>query len=109
MAQKRCHLRNRRRRRGRHRRRRVRDLGEYAPRLDWRPAQWLPAYLVGLGLISWQGGFGDGVGRIPMWWDMALVAAFALGIYAWAIRVALPADAIEQNIEDVEVVDEGGH
>ena len=24
-----------------------------APRLDWRPAQWLPAYLVGLGLISW--------------------------------------------------------
>ncbi|WP_431677735.1 APC family permease [Kitasatospora sp. KL5] len=80
-----------------------------APRLDWRPAQWLPAYLIGLGLISWQGGFGDGVGRIPMWWDMALVAAFALGIYAWAIRVALPADAIEQNIEDVEVVDEGGH
>ncbi|MCU7825604.1 APC family permease [Kitasatospora sp. DSM 101779] len=80
-----------------------------APRLDWRPAQWLPAYLVGLGLISWQGGFGDGTGTIPMWWDMLLVAAFALGIYHWAIRVALPADAIDQNIEDVEVVDEGGH
>ncbi|WP_030272169.1 APC family permease [Streptomyces sp. NRRL B-24484] len=80
-----------------------------APRLDWRPAQWLPAYLVGLGLISWQGGFGDGTGTIPMWWDMLLVSAFALGIYHWAIRVALPSDAIDQNIEDVEVVDEGGH
>ncbi|MEV8096990.1 APC family permease [Kitasatospora sp. NPDC085879] len=80
-----------------------------APRLDWRPAQWLPAYLVGLGLISWQGGFGDGAGTIPMWWDMLLVAVFALGIYHWAIRVALPSDAIDQNIEDVEVVDEGGH
>ncbi|GAA4993693.1 APC family permease [Kitasatospora paranensis] len=80
-----------------------------APRLDWRPAQWLPVYLVGLGLISWQGGFGDGTGAIPMWWDMALVAAFSVGIYHWAIRVALPADLIDENIEGVEVVDEGGH
>ncbi|MFI9332495.1 APC family permease [Kitasatospora sp. NPDC052868] len=80
-----------------------------APRLDWRAAQWLPVYLVGLGLISWQGGFGDGRGNIPMWWDMGAVAAFALAVYFWAIRVALPADAIEQNIEDIEVVDAGGH
>ncbi|MFG3055859.1 APC family permease [Kitasatospora sp. NPDC048239] len=80
-----------------------------APRLDWRAAQWLPVYLIGLGLISWQGGFGDGRGNIPMWWDMGAVAAFALAVYFWAIRVALPADAIEQNIEDIEVVDAGGH
>ncbi|MFF2351505.1 APC family permease [Kitasatospora sp. NPDC058115] len=80
-----------------------------APHMDWRAAQWLPAYLLGLGLISWQGGFGEGTGRIPMWWDMAAVAAFSLVIYYWAIRVALPAEIIERNIEDVEVVDEGGH
>ncbi|MFD0279790.1 APC family permease [Kitasatospora sp. NPDC127111] len=79
-----------------------------APRLDWRAAQWLPAYLVGLGVISWQGTFG-GQGNIPMWWDMVVVAVFAFAIYFWAIRVALPADVIEQNIEDVEVVDAGGH
>lgn len=60
-----------------------------APRLDWRAAQWLPVYLVGLGLISWQGGFGEGRGNIPMWWDMGVVAVFALGVYFWAIRVAL--------------------
>ncbi|MEV0530652.1 APC family permease [Kitasatospora sp. NPDC050463] len=80
-----------------------------APRLDWRAAQWLPVYLVGLGLISWQGGFGEGRGNIPMWWDMGAVAVFALAVYFWAIRVALPAEAIEQNIEDIEVVDAGGH
>ncbi|MFI6444642.1 APC family permease [Kitasatospora sp. NPDC050543] len=80
-----------------------------APRLDWRAAQWLPVYLVGLGLISWQGGFGEGQGNIPMWWDMAAVAGFALVIYFWAIRVALPAEEIERNVADVEVVDAGGH
>lgn len=79
-----------------------------APRLDWRAAQWLPAYLVGLGVISWQGTFG-GQGHIPMWWDMVVVSVFALGIYFWAIRVALPADVIERNVEDIEVVDAGGH
>jgi len=80
-----------------------------APQLNWKAAQWLPAYLLGLGVISWQGGFGDGTGNLPMWWDMAAVAVFAVAIYYWAIRVALPAEAIERNIEDVEVVDEGGH
>ncbi|MBD0671769.1 APC family permease [Streptomyces sp. CBMA156] len=80
-----------------------------APRLSWKSAQWLPPYLVGLGLISWQGSFGDGTGTIPMWVDMALVAVFSLVIYYWAIRVALPTEAIEQEIADVEVVDEGGH
>ncbi|MFD8754236.1 APC family permease [Kitasatospora sp. NPDC059577] len=80
-----------------------------APRLNWKAAQWLPVYLLGLGLISWQGGFGDGTGRIPLWYDMGIVAVFALGIYYWAIRVALPAEEIEREVADVEVVDAGGH
>ncbi|MFE4355816.1 APC family permease [Kitasatospora sp. NPDC056800] len=80
-----------------------------APRLSWKAAQWLPPYLIGLGLISWLGGFGDGIGRIPLWTDMALVSVFSVAIYYWAIRVALPAEEIEQEVADVEVVDEGGH
>ncbi|MEU8923338.1 APC family permease [Kitasatospora sp. NPDC048545] len=80
-----------------------------APRLNWKAAQWLPVYLLGLGLVSWQGGFGDGTGRIPLWYDMGIVAVFALGIYYWAIRVALPAEEIEREVADVEVVDAGGH
>ncbi|AEW92439.1 MULTISPECIES: APC family permease [Streptomycetaceae] len=81
-----------------------------APRLDWKAAQWLPVYLIGMGVISWQGGFGDGSkGNLPLWWDMAVIAVFSLGIYYWARATALPAPEIERNIADVTVVDEGGH
>lgn len=79
-----------------------------APRLDWKAAQWLPVYLLGMGLVSWLGGFG-GQGTIPLWWDMAIVTVFALGIYYWARSTAVSQEAIEQNIEEVAVVDEGGH
>ncbi|MEU5015026.1 APC family permease [Streptomyces sp. NPDC021749] len=79
-----------------------------APRLDWKAARWLPVYLIGMGLISWQGGFG-GQSHIPLWWDMVIVAAFAVGIYYWARASAVPAEEIEQNIEEVTVVDGGGH
>lgn len=81
---------------------------DYAPKMDWKSAQWLPVYLIGIGLVSWQGQFG-GAGNIPLWIDIALVAAFALGVYYWAIATSLKTAAIERNIEDVEVVDEGGH
>ncbi|WP_042383734.1 APC family permease [Streptacidiphilus melanogenes] len=80
----------------------------YAPKMDWKSAQWLPVYLVGIGLVSWQGQFG-GTGNIPLWVDIAIVAVFALGVYYWAIATSLKAAEIERNIEDVEVVDEGGH
>ncbi len=81
-----------------------------APQLNWRAAQWLPVYLLGMGLISWEGGFGDGSqGNLPLWWDMALITVFSLVVYYWARATALPAAEIERNISDVEVVDEGGH
>jgi amino acid transporter len=61
------------------------------PPLDWKSAQWLPVYLIGLGIISWQGQFSGGAvkpplntGHIPFWWDMVIVAVFSLVIYYWA-------------------------
>ncbi|WP_042367023.1 APC family permease [Streptacidiphilus neutrinimicus] len=80
----------------------------YAPKMDWKSAQWLPVYLVGVGIVSWQGQFG-GTGNIPLWVDIAIVAVFAVAVYYWAIATSLKAAEIERNIEDVEVVDEGGH
>ncbi|MGV9246162.1 APC family permease [Streptomyces sp. NPDC003710] len=79
-----------------------------APRLDWKSAQWLPAYLVGLGLISWQGGFG-GQAHIGLWWDMLVVAAFSLGIYYWAKATASRPQEIERSIEEVVVTDAPAH
>ncbi|WP_028808444.1 APC family permease [Streptomyces canus] len=80
-----------------------------APRLDWKAAQWLPVYLVGLGLISWQGGFGGGSGRIGLWWDILLIAVFSLAIYYWARATASPAAEIERSIDEVAVTDAPAH
>jgi amino acid transporter len=67
------------------------------PPLDWKSAQWLPVYLIGLGIITWQGQYAGGAvappvntGRIPFWWDMLVVAAFSLAIYYWAQATKLP-------------------
>jgi amino acid transporter len=64
------------------------------PPLDLRSAQWLPVYLIGMGIISWQGQYsGGGTGNtnnIPLWWDMVIVTAFSLVIYFWAQAVKLP-------------------
>jgi hypothetical protein len=66
------------------------------PPLDWRSAQWLPVYLIGMGIISWQGQFNGAAssdkhplpptstGNLPFWWDMVVVAGFSLGIFFWA-------------------------
>jgi len=69
------------------------------PPLDWRSAQWLPVYLIGMGLISWQGQYSGGAiqapvntNNIPFWWDMVIVAAFSLVIYFWAMATKLPRD-----------------
>ncbi|MFF2143304.1 APC family permease [Kitasatospora sp. NPDC058190] len=81
-----------------------------APRMDFKAGQWLPVYLVGMGIISWQGTFGVGArGNLPLWWDIAVVALFSLLVYYWALSVSLPAEDIERNIRGVEVVDAGGH
>ena len=65
------------------------------PPLDWKSAYWLIPYLIGMGIISWQGQYGggappDNTGRIPFWWDFLVVAGFSLVIYYWAIYTGLP-------------------
>jgi hypothetical protein len=67
------------------------------PPLDWKSAQWLPVYLIGMGIISWQGQFAGGAvlaplntNRIPLWTDIGVVAVFSLIIYFWAQATKLP-------------------
>ena len=70
------------------------------PPLDWKSAQWLPVYLVGIGIISWQGQFGpDNTFRIPFWWDLLIVAVFSLVIYYWAMAVKLPREEMLNLVE----------
>ena len=67
------------------------------PPLDWRSAQWLPVYLIGMGIISWQGQFSGGAvaapvntNNIPFGMDLLVVAVFSLVIYYWAMATRLP-------------------
>jgi amino acid transporter len=77
---------------------------EERPRLGRKElvaASWLPVYIIGMGIISWQGQFSGGAvlaplntGRIHLWWDILFVAVFAVAIYIWAYFAALPRDEI---------------
>jgi len=76
------------------------------PPLDWKSAQWLPVYLIGMGIISWQGQFSGGAvlapvntGHIPFWWDMVVVAGFSLIIYYWAQYTKLPREEMLDLVE----------
>jgi amino acid transporter len=74
------------------------------PPLDWKSAVWLPVWLIGMGIISWQGQYSGAPSsdkhplpptntfHIGFWWDMLVVIAFSVAIYLWAMRTKLPRD-----------------
>lgn len=76
------------------------------PPMVWRSAQWIPFYLIGMGIISWQGQYSGGAvaaplntGHIHFWWDMAVVAAFSLVIYYWAQAARLPRETTLELVD----------
>ena len=80
------------------------------PPLDWRSAQWLPAYLIGMGIISWLGQYPDAAvtspgappintNTIPFGWDFLVVVGFSLVIFYWAQWAKLPRAEVERLIE----------
>ncbi|MFC6162573.1 APC family permease [Kribbella jiaozuonensis] len=86
---------------------RVFKLNPIMPQLDLRAAQWLPAYLVGMGLIVYLSDFGPLKHPwFPLWWDMLVTAVFSLVIYFWALAVALPAEQIQRMVDQVVLPEE---
>jgi amino acid transporter len=85
-------------------------LNPIKPQLDFKAAQWLLPYLLGIGLITYLGSFGPMKSpTLAFGWDMGTVAVFSLVIYYWALAVALPTERIQSMIEEVVVIEEGGH
>jgi amino acid transporter len=81
---------------------RVFHLNTHNPVMQWRAAQWLPVYLIGLGVIVYLSPYGPLKNPvIPLWWDIAVVAVFSLAIYYWAMAVALPTAEIEHMVNEV--------
>jgi amino acid transporter len=74
------------------------------PNLQWRSALWTWPWLTGIVLIGYLGRYGTGATDIiPDWWDLATVTAFALAIYYWAVRLALPSEYVQAAIAADEV------
>jgi uncharacterized membrane protein len=80
------------------------------PKLDakaWRAASWLPVYLIGMGIISWQGQYAGGgvlapinTNNLPLWWDLVVIVAFSLGIYYWAMYTKLPREEMLELVNE---------
>lgn len=80
--------------------------------IDWRAASWIVPWLAGLAVISWQGQY-NGVpptvfgvtllatGRIHLWVDLGILAAFSLAIYYWALFVAMSQDKVAAAVREV--------
>jgi len=72
----------------------------------WKAASWLPVYLIGMGIISWQGQYSGGAvlapvntNNIPLWADLGIIAAFSLVIYYWAMYTKLPREEMLALVE----------
>jgi amino acid transporter len=83
------------------------DLNPTKPVLNWNAAQWLPVYLIGVGVIVYLSSFGPMDNPVfDDWWGMIVVAAFSLVIYYWALAVALPTEEITRMIDEVVMPEE---
>ncbi|MDQ1604768.1 MAG: hypothetical protein QOE01_2613 [Actinomycetota bacterium] len=83
------------------------NMNPIQPVFNWRSAQWLPPYLIGMGLIVYLSDFGPlDSPWFPLWWDMVVVAVLSLIIYFWAMSVCLTTERIEQMIGDVVIPEE---
>ena len=81
-------------------------MNEVKPVLDWKAASWLLPYLLGMGAIVYLSDFGPLKHPVfPLWWDIVAVAVWSVVIYAWAMRVALSRERIEEMIGDVYIAE----
>jgi amino acid transporter len=84
------------------------------PPLDWKSAQWLPVYLIGMGIISWLGQYPDAAvaspgappintNTIPFGYDFLIVTVFSLAIFFWAQWAKLPRERMLERVAEQAV------
>lgn len=92
-------------------------LNPNQPEVDWAAAIWVFPYLIGMGIISYLGGFGEGgilggVGRfntvfvgghghLGLYWDLLVLTIFSLVIYYTAMSKRLSAAKVDQYVKEV--------
>jgi amino acid transporter len=75
--------------------------------MDGRAMLWVLPWFIGLGVISYLGQYG-GIGVIPPWVDLGVVAVFALAIFYIGLQVALPPERVAEAlvVEEAEAAAE---
>jgi amino acid transporter len=71
------------------------------PFIDWRAASWIGPWLVGLTAIGFVGRYGHGAQKyLPEWIDLAVVVAFSLAIFYFAVNVAMDSGRVKASVEE---------
>jgi amino acid transporter len=80
---------------------RVINPSEFIPRLDWRSSSWLWPYFIGMGVLAYLGPTDfTGIGVLPFGPDIAVVAAFSIAIYYYAMSVRLTPEEVRGHVAD---------
>ena len=93
------------------------NLNANKPKIDWDAARWVFPYLIGMGIISYFGGFGHGgiIGGVwkfknvlvggnaglPLWWDLLVLAAYSLAVYYMAMKYRLSEEKVDNYVSAV--------
>jgi amino acid transporter len=96
---------------------RMLNLNSNQPEIDWGSAVWLFPYLIGMGVISFFGGFGQGGiigsvgvfknvlvggnGHLALYWDLLVLAIFSLIIYYGAMAKRLSPEKVDHYVREV--------
>jgi amino acid transporter len=74
--------------------------------VDWRAASWIWPWLVGMTIIGLLGRYGDGSQKVfGDWWDLLVVVLFSLGIFYYAVSLAMPAEQVRKAVEFEQAVE----
>jgi amino acid transporter len=74
------------------------ETAEVRGPLDARAAAWVWPWLAGMVVIGYFGRYG-GTNALPNWWDLVVVAVFAVAIYELAEKLALSSDEVGALID----------
>jgi amino acid transporter len=71
--------------------------------LNWQASLWVWPYFIGIGVFSYLGTFGGGIGILGFGWDLVYIAVFCVLILFLAVRYCLKAPAIDEYIKDLDL------
>ena len=67
---------------------------------ELREAAWLVPWFVGLFVLSWVGGFGEGRGWLSPLWGSLATAALAVAVFPLAVKLRLPAERTATYVDE---------